>query len=238
MRTIIILCLLSINSYFGQVKITPTHSNQQWFQYYNTAQISKKMSILTDIGYRWSNSISNPKNALVRAGLYYSFSEISKIGIGYANFDYFTDKKESKNENRLYFDYSYKYTIQSLKLDNRFRLEERFFKTPSDEYSQTRLRYSLSLNRQIWKFGEKERKISIFETNELFYTIDKKSNTSYLDQIRFIIGSSFQLNKNLSFQLSYNAQFNKKITENKSYNFTNIVWLTIRQTIDFSTHKE
>jgi len=73
---------------------------------------------------------------------------------------------------------------------------------------------------------------------QLFHTNDTKSNSSYLDQLRLIIGGSFHLNKNLSFQLSYNAQFNKLLAESKTYNFTNILWFTIRQTIDFTKNNE
>lgn len=238
MKYIFTLVMLTMHIAFSQVKIIPTRSNQQWIQYYNTAQISKKFTLQSDIGYRCNQSIANIKVALIRSGLYYSFSPISKMGLGYANFDYFYNKKESKDENRVYFEYSYKFSFKSIKLDNRFRIEGRFFKTPADQYTEIRLRYNLSFTKEIWRHKESDRKLSVFETTELFYTNDTKSNSSYLDQIRLIIGGSFHLNKNLSFQLSYNAQFNKLLAESKTYNFTNILWFTIRQTIDFTKNNE
>ena len=238
MKTLLAIFSLSINLVFCQVKITPTHSNQQWIQYYNTIQINKKYAVLSDIGYRCNNSITNAKVALIRTGLYYSFSPTTRIGVGYTNFDYFTDKKETKDENRIYAEYSYKNKFKAIKYDNRFRIEDRFFTSKTSNYSQVRLRYLLSLSHEIWKSKENDRKVSIFQTNEFFYTFDNKTNTKSLDQIRCILGTSFQANKNLSFQFSYNLQFNKKTTLLKTYEFTNVFWVTIRQTLDFSDKKE
>ncbi len=243
MKTLLGIFSLFSSTVFCQVKFIPTYSNQQWIQYYNTFQLNEKYAILSDIGYRCNNSITNAKVALIRSGVYYSFSPATRIGVGYTNFDYFTDHKETKNENRFYAEYSYKNKFKAIKYDNRFRIEDRFFNTKTTNYSQIRFRYLLSLSKDIWKAKESDRKISIFQTNELFYTFDNKSKTNSLDQVRCILGTSFQANKNLSFQLSYNLQFNKKTNLLKTYEFTNVFWLTIRQTLGFIsryhfTHKK
>ncbi len=176
-----------------------------WFLYIGNKKLNSKWNIHNEIQYRNYNAIGDLEQLLLRTGVGYNLTENNNnllLGYGYILSENYVDQTNDKvtvNEHRIFQQFTTKQTIGKVKLNHRYRFEQRFVE---DDF-KLRFRYFLSL--QI-PFSNKE---SVDNTyyfsayNEIFLN----TKTSIFDRNRLYGGLGYHVNKNVRFELGYMNQF-------------------------------
>ena len=176
-----------------------------WFLYIGNKKLNSKWNIHNEIQYRNYNAIGDLGQLLLRTGVGYNLTENNNnllLGYGYILSENYVDQTNDKvtvNEHRIFQQFTTKQTIGKVKLNHRYRFEQRFVE---DDF-KLRFRYFLSL--QI-PFSNKE---SVDNTyyfsayNEIFLN----TKTSIFDRNRLYGGLGYHVNKNVRFELGYMNQF-------------------------------
>lgn len=193
--------------------------------------------MLIDGGFRWKNEFQDKSLYVIRTGIAYEIRPGIRIAAGFAHTGTFSSDTISKMEFRPYQEMTYKKQYNKIRIDQRFRIEERIFQAISQReltgpaIFYWRFRYQFQLNFPIWKFCEKDpnRYLSFSISEELFINAGEKAK-SWFDMNRIVCGPVFHLNDRLNFSLSYNAQFATG-TMPKKHQYTSVAWFTIRQKI-------
>jgi Protein of unknown function (DUF2490) len=189
--------------------ILPSSGNAQdsnlgnWLIYIGNKKINSKWNIHNEVQFRNYNAISDLEQLLLRTGIGYSFNENKNnilLGYGYIlseNYINNTEEKQSVNEHRIFQQFISKQKIGIVKLNHRYRFEQRFIENDF----KMRFRYFLSVNIPLSK-----KEISNFyfsAYNEIFLN----SESAIFDRNRLYGGIGFAVNKNLLFELGYMNQF-------------------------------
>ncbi len=240
---IILIFLISISSNAWAQEKKVKRSSQQWIQYYGQAKIANKWTWSADGGFRWNTLFNNPYQYIVRTGLSYQLNSTMKVSAGFAHLGFYTSEKLSKVEYRPYQEFAINDKYKNLGILHRFRIEERYFKNVVDGDIQQghnfnfRFRYQCMLNFKILKLSSvnPDKAIVINLGDEIFINAGKKVVYNVFDQNRFLIGPSISFSKNFSIGLTYNSQF-AALNVSNSYNHTDVLWLTIRQNLEFTKH--
>ena len=105
-----------------------------WLIYIGNKKLNNNWNIHNEIQYRNYNAIGNLEQLLLRTGLGYSFNENKNnilLGYGYIlseNYIGETDVKNAVNEHRVFQQFTSKQNIGSVKLNHRYRFEQRLLK--------------------------------------------------------------------------------------------------------------
>lgn len=117
-----------------------------WIMYFGMNKVSDKFSVHTEIQYR-NHTISptNIEQLLLRTGLNYHFTDNAFVTAGYAyilSYDYDTEQKDPEaKEHRIWQQFIVTDNVGRVKLEHRYRIEQRWV---NEDYSG-RLRYRLML---------------------------------------------------------------------------------------------
>lgn len=172
-----------------------------WLIYIGNKQLNAKWNIHNEVQYRNYNAIGDLEQLLLRTGLGFSFNEGKNnllLGYGYIlseNYTGIADEKISINEHRIFQQFMSKQSIGSVKLNHRYRFEQRFV----EKDFKMRFRYFLSLN---IPFNASSR-YYFSAYNEIFLNTE----SAVFDRNRLYGGIGFQMNKNLKIEVGYMNQF-------------------------------
>ena len=238
---------------FGWIGITPISfsqkivqkSQQQWIQSYHEGKVSSKWTALLDGGFRWKDGFAAPNSYIVRGGMGYSLSPRLRVAGGLAHLGFYAENRVIRQEFRPYQEVSHKSSIGKVNLSQRFRLEERFFKSRSDSFDfdlmdfNYRLRYSLMVAIPIVRLSAKhpERKLLLNLGDEIFLNAGKEVKNRVFDQNRFILSPSVQWNQSLNIAFTWNTQYASATIPNH-FNLSHVAWLQIRHNLNFINGKE
>lgn len=189
--------------------ILPTNLKAQesdfgnWLIYIGNKEINSKWNIHNEIQYRNYNTIGDLEQLLLRTGLGYNFNEKKNnilLGYGYIlseNYINNTEEKQPINEHRIFQQFTSKQKIGIVKLNHRYRFEQRFVETDF----KMRFRYFLSVN---IPFSQKEKnKLYLSAYNEIFLN----SKSEIFDRNRLYGGIGYKINKKIRFEIGYMNQF-------------------------------
>lgn len=145
-----------------------------------------------------------------------------------------------RQEFRPHQEILYKSIVGKVTLNQRIRIEERFFKhklfpTPSPDLNfNFRFRYQFIVGIPVAKLSENfpDRKLLLNLGNEIFFNAGKQVTTQIFDLNRMLISPSLQWSKALSISLTWNSQFASTPTPGK-YIHSNVTWLQVRHNLDF-----
>ena len=216
-------------------------SNQQWIQYYNQLKLSDEWALLADAGFRWKEKLENKSQYITRFGIGYQLHKNICVATGVAFLGYYASDKRSKMEFRPYQELIFKQNFEKIKIQHRFRTEQRFFnqvvggEITGEDFFNWRFRYRFFVTVPILNLSANnpEGKLSLNIGDEIFINAGKEIVNNVFDQNRVLIGPVFQINKNISVSLTYNAQF-ASTTIAGTYRYTSVLWLGIKQNIDTS----
>jgi hypothetical protein len=214
------------------------HDNQEWLQYYNQLKFSEKLILYTDISLRRINNFNDWSQITFRTGLGYSLIENLQAITGLAFFTFYTQNKLSKIELRPYQEFSTLQTFGNVTFQHRFRAEARYFRNvKAGEISDTtdfnfRFRYRLYSLIPIIPGSDSKpnRKLFLNLGDEIFINAGKEILYNMFDNNRFIIGTTYQHDNNLSFSLGYINQFGQR-NNPATYENSDILTLGIIQKI-------
>lgn len=176
-----------------------------WFIYFGNKQINEKWNWHHEVQYRNYNFIGDLEQLLLRTGIGYNLTEKNNnilLGYGYIlseNYIGQTDDKFSVNEHRVYQQFITKQNIGPVKVQHRYRFEQRFVESDF----RMRFRYFLGLNIPLSQSEKAVKNWYVSVYNEIFLNTD----SPIFDRNRLYGGLGYKLNDKLRFELGYMNQF-------------------------------
>ncbi len=191
-RLTIILSIITINSFAQNTK----DQTGNWLMYFGQNRLSDKWSIHSEIQYRnHTVAPNNTEQLLLRTGLNYHLeSATTTAGYGHiGSHVYLSDKKAPEvEEHRLFQQLITTNKIGRLKLEHRYRIEQRWI---NKEY-KSRIRYRLMTFYPINKPVIEKGTIFLGLYDEIFLNTQQ----TYFDRNRFYGALGYQVNKLTSIQ--------------------------------------
>ena len=174
-----------------------------WLIYIGNKQVNTKWNLHHEVQYRNYNIIGDLEQLLLRTGLGYNFNENKSnvlLGYGYIlseNYIPNSDNKTSVNEHRIFQQFISKQSIGNVKLNHRYRFEQRFVESDF----KLRFRYFLGLNVPFSKTESNKYYFSAY--NEIFLN----TKSSIFDRNRLYAGIGYKINNSLKLEAGYMNQF-------------------------------
>jgi hypothetical protein len=174
-----------------------------WLIYIGNKKLGQKWNLHHEIQYRNYDAVGDLEQLLVRTGLGYTFNESKNnilLGYGYIlseNYVGNTNEKVSVNEHRIFQQFTSKQKIGQVKLNHRYRFEQRFIENDF----KMRFRYFLGIN--IPLSHKEKNNFYVSGYNEIFLN----TKSSVFDRNRLYGGIGYHLNKNIRLEAGYMNQF-------------------------------
>ena len=195
-KLLIILFLINILNVKSQ-----ENNIGNWLIYLGNKDLSSSLNWHHEIQHRNYNLFGELEQLLVRTGLGYDINENNNALLGYGFIDSRNRVMETNeilkvNEHRIYQQFISKQAIGKIKIQHRYRFEQRFIE---DDF-KLRYRYFLSLNIPLLKTNEK---YYISAYNEIFVNANQENT---FDRNRIYGGLGYKLNSNIKLELGYMNQ--------------------------------
>jgi hypothetical protein len=184
----------------------PTFSNAQdsdfgnWLGYFGNKKLNSQWNIHHEVQYRNYNAIGDLEQLLLRTGFGYTLNEGKNnalLGYGYIlseNYTPNTDNKLTLNEHRVFQQFTSAQNVGSVKLNHRYRFEQRFI----EQDFKMRFRYFLSLNIPLKSTSP----LYISAYNEIFLN----TKSAIFDRNRVFGGIGYHLSDNIRMETGYMNQ--------------------------------
>ena len=172
-----------------------------WLISFGNKDLNSSLNWHHEIQHRNYNLFGELEQLLIRTGLGYNVNENNNVLLGYGFIDSRNIAIESNeilkvHEHRIYQQFISKQAIGKIKIQHRYRFEQRFIE---DDF-RLRYRYFLSLNVPLLKTNKK---YYISAYNEIFINASQENT---FDRNRIYGGLGYQLNSNIKFELGYMNQ--------------------------------
>jgi len=199
-----------------------------WYMYSGTHRVSDKISINSGAQIREYETINNLNALLLLTGLSYSINSniVTTMGYGFLNFDSsYVDlpDENTTNEHRLFEQISLKNKFWKLRLEHRYRLEQRFLDYTEKKDTQHRTRYrlqvTLPLNDTFFVNVYDEIILNlqndIFSQNRLYTALGMKINKNSKVQLGYLKHNFSKVSfDRLQLGISINTDFRNKKEKN------------------------
>ena len=176
-----------------------------WLIYIGNKKVNSKFNLHNEIQYRNYDAIGDLEQLLLRTGLGYTFKDNSSnllLGYGYIVSENYKDEndKYAINEHRIFQQFTSSQTIGSIKIQHRYRFEQRFVER---DFKQ-RFRYFVSFNIPLKIKKNTQTYLSVY--NEIFMN----TNSPVFDRNRLYGGIGYNINNNIRIEIGYMNQFFEK----------------------------
>ncbi len=177
-----------------------------WLLYFGNKQIDNKWNWHHEVQYRNYNAVGDLEQLLLRTGIGYNLTENNNnilLGYGFINSQNYisnTDDKADVNEHRVYQQFITKQKIGIVKLQHRYRFEQRWVE---NQDFKLRLRYFLGINIPLNQQEFTDKTIYLSSYNEIFLNTED----NVFDRNRLYGGIGYKLNSLVKFELGYMNQF-------------------------------
>lgn len=176
-----------------------------WLIYFGNKKIDSKWNWHHELQLRNYNAIGDLEQLLLRTGIGYNLTENNNnlmMGYGFIHSQNYignTDDKTKVDEHRLFQQFITRQSFGRMKVQHRYRFEQRWI---GDDF-KTRFRYFLSLNLALQKQASASKGAYLSAYNEIFLN----TRGTIFDRNRLYGGVGYQVNKDLRFELAYMNQF-------------------------------
>ena len=174
-----------------------------WVLLFGNKKFNDKINWHHEVQYRNYNVAGDLEQLLLRTGIGFNVADNTNLLLGYGfirSENYVgTDDKAIVNEHRIFQQAITKQSAGKLRLQHRYRFEQRFVE---DDF-KLRLRYFLGLAYPLWKKEEMPNELYLSAYNEIFLN----TTSNVFDRNRLYGGLGYRLNNRLRFELGYMNQF-------------------------------
>jgi hypothetical protein len=176
-----------------------------WLIYIGNKKLNNTWNMHHEVQYRNYDAVGDLEQLLLRTGLGYTFNERKNnilLGYGYIlseNYIGDTNEKATVNEHRIFQQFMSKQNIGKLKLNHRYRFEQRFVE---DDFKM-RLRYFLGFNYPLQNKEDGKNPLYLSAYNEVFLNTE----SDVFDRNRVYGGLGYKFSENLKLELGYMNQF-------------------------------
>lgn len=200
--------------------------DQLWVGYFNQTRFSKRLGTWTDFHYRLTdNFVNHPFQFIARAGLTYYLGNNVRATAGYAYVHHYVEgttpaRDEHRPWQQIWWkqDYTGFSTMQSIRLEERYREKVQEGKVIEGYNFNYRLRYNLSLFVPLKGKKIVAKTPFLALTDEVFINMGKEIVYNYFDQNRLFLGLGYQFNAHLNAQLGYMNLFQQTAAGSKYIN--------------------
>ncbi|MEZ0538609.1 DUF2490 domain-containing protein [Fibrella arboris] len=211
-----LLCLLS-GTVDGQNRVLD-HNTIGWYTYNGDHTISKNWSIHTEYQWRRIDLIRTWQQSLARLGVNRSLNEQVKIGGGFTYFTTFpygrypqADAGVPYAERRIHEDIQFISKYGKLDITQRFRLEQRWLATLSDQNPrnvadwefQNRIRYQMAGELPLSGPTIDDGEVYMTFFDEVFIGFGRNVGQNIFNQNRISVGLGYQFRDNVQLELNY-----------------------------------
>lgn len=236
------LFLSPINCH-AQKKIS--HNNQQWLQYYNQVQISKKITLFSDVSFRRIDKFDKWSQITLRTGLGYKLTKNLNGVTGIACFEFYSNDRPSKIEFRPYQELNTTQEFNKFSIQHRFRIEGRYFRKITNDVITSQLNFNLRYRYRLFckipllKLSDSipERKLFLNIGDEILINSGKEIIYNMFDNNRLLVGIAWQVNPNLNFSFTYNYQFGQRSSP-ATYEHSDVFWFAITHKMAFAKYRQ
>jgi hypothetical protein len=231
LSTLAILCSLHSTAYATQIE----EDVGAWGIVNLEIPVTQKFSITTEPQLRWTEKGTQAGQQQWRNALNYDINESTRLTVGHMwtarhpnNEDLFTDS--TQYENRLYQQVAYQHTLlKQLKVDHRFRLEERLLTDIQDPlwYARYRLRVRVPIKKKSTSLESV--KTHAVASSELLAHVNRVETVKAgLVQQRHFIGVNHAFNRHLNVDAGYQIVLGDRFEQGRSFvNHTLLVQFNI-----------
>jgi Protein of unknown function (DUF2490) len=249
----VLIFLLFVSSFNintqAQTPRTIGTNHNAWFMYFGSHKFASKWGVHLEAQLRRADGVANAQQLLLRTGLNYHFAPTAFATLGYAFVEtspYGDFPAKSKfPENRIWEQIQLKQAIGRVELVNRFRLEQRFVKSPvavgtefkpGDAVYSNRFRSLHRISIPLKGKAIVDKSLYLTAYNELFVSWGKKVAFNLLDQNRAYIALGYKIPKVGRLELGY---LNQKIVKSDGIKVENnhTLMFGLNSTIDFKSTK-
>jgi len=174
-----------------------------WILLFGNKKISEKFNWHHEVQYRNYDAIGDLEQLLLRTGMGFNVADNTNalLGYGFIRSENYTaiDDKVVVNEHRIFQQLITKQHAGTLRLQHRYRFEQRFVE---DDF-RLRFRYFLGLAYPLWRVENSPRELYLSAYNEIFLNTRK----DVFDRNRLYGGLGYRLNEMFRFELGYMNQF-------------------------------
>lgn len=225
----IYICLMSLILMLLSPKTTYSQDSDlgNWLIYIGNKKIDNKWDWHSEVQYRNYNLAGDLEQLLLRTGFGYTFNEGKNnvlLGYGYIlseNYLNNVEEKVSVNEHRIFQQFLSKQAIGRVKLNHRYRFEQRFVESDF----KLRFRYFLGLNIPLGDQALATNRFYVSIYNEIFLN----SKSAIFDRNRLYGGLGYKMSDNFRIEAGYMNQF----FERSSRDQLNILFL-----VNFNASKQ
>ncbi|WP_242092532.1 DUF2490 domain-containing protein [Aestuariivivens sediminicola] len=175
-----------------------------WLIYFGNKKLNDSWNIHNEVQYRNYDAVGDLEQLLLRTGLGYSFNNNKSnvlLGYGYIlSKNYINDTdKNSVNEHRIFQQFISKQEVGIVKLNHRYRFEQRFVESDF----RLRFRYFLGINVPLQNKESGKNPLYLSAYNEIFLN----TKSSVFDRNRLYGGFGLKLSEAVKIELGYMNQF-------------------------------
>ncbi|CAM4292518.1 Protein of unknown function [Pedobacter westerhofensis] len=207
---VLIICCLTVS---GQ-------QNGAWFFLSHTQKLNKKFDILADVQLRSTDHLAYLSTVLLRTAFNYKLNKRQAVALGFAHKGDWEVEDSGKRylpEQRIYQQYIQNFKLERIEMMIRARLEQRFVKEDSYQFSQ---RARLLLSAQVPLIADKDFTHGIYANlqDEVFLNVQNRENVngSVLDQNRPYISAGYRLSKKMDIEFGYTRWLQREETGDRT----------------------
>lgn len=203
------LCFASFTCY------AQTNETQGWVFVTHKQKLNSKFDLLADVQLRTANRFDYLNTLLLRGAISYNFNKKHSAALGYAykgDWEHELAGTAYTLENRIFQQYLYSFKIHRTELNARARLEQRWIKEESTQFSQ-RARAFISAQIPLITDTGFTRGLYTGIQNELFLNVQHRQrvNNSLFDQNRSFVSLGYRWSKKIDTEFGYMHWFQKEM---------------------------